>query len=79
MKMNLQNPGGQMHSGPTMKGCEKHMMKGKGDLKPYVSGGLRKADAGSFGALSGPKAAGTGHAKTSFSGATVTGSSKACK
>ena len=79
MKMTTKNPGGEVHAKPTMKGCEKYMARGKGDLKPYVAGGLRKADAGSFGALAGPKAAGTGHAKTSFSGATVTGSSKACK
>ena len=42
MKMNQQNPGGEIATRPTMKGCEKYMARGKGDLKTYTDSGQTK-------------------------------------
>ena len=79
MKMNPQNPGGEVHAKPTMKGLEKYMVKGQGS----VLGGTLQTK----GALAAPGMSGMAkgahvrstHAKSSMSGTTVTGTSKACK
>lgn len=72
MKMDRQNPGGEGALKGSMKGCEQYQAKGKGDLKSFTP-------QSGMGSLSGPAARGTGHAKTSISGSTVSGSSKACR
>lgn len=48
MKMSRQNPGGEGHTHPTMKGVEKYMKKGKGGLNPsgYHCGGMTKFSMG---------------------------------
>ena len=85
MKMSRQNPGGEIHAKPTMKGCEKYMDKGKGDVfqsdYPSSTNPMRKQTVAAPG-LSGMSKAGhvrSTHAHTSMSGSTVTGTSKACK
>ena len=42
MKMNRQNPGGEIATRPSMKGCEKYLARGKGDLKTYTDSGQTK-------------------------------------
>lgn len=85
MKMNRQNPGGENPTPRTMKGCEKYMARGKGSIETgYAPGRMKKFDQGSEGALQGAAKAGSvyipgGHALTSTSGATVTGSGKGLK
>jgi hypothetical protein len=72
MKMNQQNPGGEGALKGGMKGCEMGLKKGQGNLKSFTS-------KPGMGSLSGPSTGGTGHSPKSMSGATVSGSSKACK
>jgi len=84
VKMNRQNPGGEVHSKPTMKGCEKFITHGQGNvlggtlqtkyaLKAPGMEGLAKG-----GHTFGAKHAGA-HARTSFTGKNGSGYSKACK
>lgn len=83
MKMNPQNPGGEDMSERRMKGCEKYMRKGKGEITPYpVPSPMKKEDLAGEGAIARSKGAhiqSTSHAHSSMSGATVTGSGKGLK
>lgn len=50
MKMNRQNPGGECHSHPSMKGCEKYMARGKGDIATNYAGAAYPGTRGSLAA-----------------------------
>ena len=78
MKMSRQNPGGEDKSERYMKGCEKFMDRGKGGV---LGGSLQTKKALSAPGLSGmgkgAHVRSTAHAKTSFSGNTVSTTHKA--
>lgn len=81
MKMNPKNPGGEVKSGPTMKGCEFGIGKGKGSvlggtLQTKYSLNSPGMEMKKGGHASDGKSTGS-YANKSFSGSTVTGSSKA--
>mgnify|MGYP001193025151 CR=1 FL=1 len=74
MKMNRQNPGGEGQMTKSMKGCEQYMKKGQGDLKPYgLTTKYSAQERGLEGKTKGGHVRSTAHAKTSFTGSTVTG------
>lgn len=82
MKMNRQNPGGEVHSKPTMKGCEKYQTQGQGSvLGGKLQTNYALASPGMNGMSKGGHASDAkhkgGHAHTSFSGSAVTGTTKA--
>ena len=83
MKMNRQNPGGEVVTRPTMKGSEKYQARGQGSvLGAYPQIGSNspcKLEGKTMGGHAyGSKHAGA-HVRTSTKGSTVTGSHKACK
>ena len=85
MKMNRQNPGGEGGLDKSMRGNEKYQT-GKGTVfqSDYGSSNpLKKGTRQSESKLGDVTMRGNerpnGHAKTSFQGAVVTGTSKACK
>jgi hypothetical protein len=48
MKMNRQNPGGEIATRPTMKGCEKYMAEGKGSIPTNYAGAAYPGTKGSL-------------------------------
>ena len=74
MKRDHRNPPGDKPD-VRAKGSERFQARGKGDLKQYTG----HSGMGSLGASKGGDVRSYGHANQSFSGSTVTGSSKACK
>lgn len=78
--MSSQNPGGEVVTKPTMKGCEFGMKKGKGS---DTGGTLQTRYSTNAPGMSGMGKGGhkqkTSHVLSSISGATVTGTSKACR
>lgn len=81
MKRDQQNPGGEEHSNRTMKGCEKYMARGQGDMTRKGYEGtpppMKNQALASPSKIAGMAAKGHvrtyGHSLTSTTGATVTG------